>query len=102
MSTHIITGGAGFVGANLAASLLADQHTVIAIDDLSRGREDVIAPLYGIPEFSFRKADCSNFRDLMAGLRDMRARTASFGIWRQTPISQLASLILASTSNELL
>jgi len=68
MSTHIITGGAGFVGANLAASLLADQHTVIAIDDLSRGREDVIAPLYGIPEFSFRKADCSNFRDLMAAL----------------------------------
>ena len=68
MSTHIITGGAGFVGANLAASLLADQHQVIAIDDLSRGREDVIAPLYQIPGFSFRKADCSNLQDLMTAL----------------------------------
>ena len=68
MSTHIITGGAGFVGANLAASLLADQHEVIAIDDLSRGREDVIAPLYGQAGFSFRKADCSNLQELIAAL----------------------------------
>ncbi len=31
-----ITGGCGFVGSNLAASLLESGHEVVALDDLSR------------------------------------------------------------------
>jgi UDP-glucose 4-epimerase len=33
-----VTGGAGFIGSNLADRLLAEDHRVIAVDDLSTGR----------------------------------------------------------------
>ena len=33
----VITGGAGFIGSNLAASLIADGHEVTIVDDLSTG-----------------------------------------------------------------
>jgi UDP-glucose 4-epimerase len=33
-----VTGGAGFIGSHLCDSLLAQGHTVVAIDDLSSGR----------------------------------------------------------------
>jgi len=34
----VVTGGAGFIGSNLVARLLADGHRVVAVDDLSTGR----------------------------------------------------------------
>jgi UDP-glucose 4-epimerase len=34
---YLITGGAGFIGSHLAEALIADGHTVHAIDDLSTG-----------------------------------------------------------------
>lgn len=70
MATHIITGGAGFVGANLAASLLADGHNVVAVDDLSRGREETIFHLSSHPAFRFRKADCSDRGQLAAVIEE--------------------------------
>lgn len=33
----VVTGGAGFIGANLCRTLLADGHSVVALDDLSTG-----------------------------------------------------------------
>ena len=38
MATHLITGGAGFIGSHLAEFLLSRGERVIAIDDLSTGR----------------------------------------------------------------
>ena len=38
MSRILITGGAGFIGANLARRLIADGCEVIVVDDLSTGR----------------------------------------------------------------
>src|SRR5258706_15842687 len=36
----LVTGGAGFIGSHVAASLLADGHDVVALDDLSGGSVD--------------------------------------------------------------
>ena len=38
MTTVLVTGGAGFIGSNLADRLLAEEHRVIAVDDLTTGR----------------------------------------------------------------
>jgi len=40
----LITGGAGFIGSNLADSLLADGHEVAVIDNLATGFRENIAP----------------------------------------------------------
>ncbi|HUI26595.1 MAG TPA: UDP-glucuronic acid decarboxylase family protein [Candidatus Kryptonia bacterium] len=49
----LITGGAGFIGSHLGDRLLADGHTVIAIDNLSTGHPRNIAHLMGHARFSF-------------------------------------------------
>ena len=36
----LITGGAGFLGANLSKSLLADGHSIISIDNFHSGRKE--------------------------------------------------------------
>ena len=41
----VITGGAGFIGSHLAATLIEKGHHVTALDDLSTGRVENIAPL---------------------------------------------------------
>jgi UDP-glucose 4-epimerase len=38
VTTVLVTGGAGFIGSNLADRLLAEEHRVVAVDDLSTGR----------------------------------------------------------------
>jgi len=38
VTTVLVTGGAGFIGSNLADRLLAEGHRVVAVDDLSTGR----------------------------------------------------------------
>lgn len=40
MSAILITGGAGFIGSQLAWKLLADGHQVTVLDDMSFGNED--------------------------------------------------------------
>lgn len=49
MSRFLVTGGAGFIGSHIVASLLKDGHEVVVLDDLSTGRranlEDVQAEI---------------------------------------------------------
>ena len=59
-AVHLVTGGAGFVGANLVRSLLSRGEDVIVVDDLSLGRREYLAPFEGRREFTFRQVDCSD------------------------------------------
>lgn len=47
----LITGGAGFIGSHLAERLVADGHSVTALDDLSTGRRENLALLAGSNRF---------------------------------------------------
>jgi len=62
MTWHVVTGGAGFIGANLVRALLRAGDRVVVVDDLSLGRREHLA---GLP-VPLLEAD--------AGLR--------WGVWR--------------------
>jgi len=49
----LITGGAGFIGSHLAEALLAQGHTVTAVDNLSTGRSENVDHLTANPRFQF-------------------------------------------------
>jgi UDP-glucose 4-epimerase len=63
----LITGGAGFIGSHLADSLLAQNHKVAVIDDLSTGSIDNIAHLLPHRGFIFHRDTIFN-RELLASL----------------------------------
>ncbi len=57
----LVTGGAGFLGSHLCDRLLAEGHTVVAMDNLVTGNTDNIAHLAGNRRFSFVKHDVTNY-----------------------------------------
>ena len=58
MATHLITGGAGFIGVNLVRRLLADGHEAIVVDDMSRGRIENLGVMAGDPRVRVERLDC--------------------------------------------
>ena len=57
MSYAVVSGAAGFVGSHMCDRLLAEGHTVLALDNLLTGAERNIAHLRGNPNFHFRLHD---------------------------------------------
>ncbi len=47
MSTHLVTGGAGFIGSSITAKLLSQGETVRVLDDFSSGRAENLEGLRG-------------------------------------------------------
>lgn len=72
----LITGGAGFIGSHLCDRYLAEEHDVIAMDNLSTGSIDNIAHLAGHPHFHFIKHDVTHYV-YVAGHLDMVLHLAS-------------------------
>jgi dTDP-glucose 4,6-dehydratase len=56
----VLTGGAGFLGSHLADRLLAEDHEVIVIDNLSTGHISNIAHIKE-PQFEFIHYDVTNY-----------------------------------------
>ncbi len=53
MESILVTGGAGFIGSNIAEALLAQGYRVIVLDDLSSGRMENIDHLLHDENFTF-------------------------------------------------
>jgi len=57
----IVTGGAGFLGSHLCERLLTENHSVVCIDNLLTGSINNINHLFLNNDFTFIKADVTNF-----------------------------------------
>ncbi len=58
----LVTGGAGFLGSHLCDALLAEGHSVIAVDNLLTGRADNLQHLTNEPRFTLEQHDiCKPF-----------------------------------------
>jgi UDP-glucose 4-epimerase len=68
---HVITGGAGFIGVNLARELLKRGDALLLIDNLSRGRRDYVENLGGPNRVAFVQADASVESQLEEALRSV-------------------------------
>lgn len=63
----LVTGGAGYVGSHMVATLLAASHDVVVLDDLSTGHRDAVSP-----KARFVEGDVGKAADVAALLRDER------------------------------
>ena len=57
MAVFLVTGGAGFIGSNIANRLLNDNHTVRIVDNFSTGRRVNIEPFLNNPNFELIEGD---------------------------------------------
>lgn len=69
----LLTGGAGFIGSNIAESLLQDERVGIVrvLDNMSTGFMRNIEPFLGHDRFEFVKGDIRDFATCMQACADM-------------------------------
>jgi UDP-glucose 4-epimerase len=60
MPTSLVTGGSGFIGSHLTEHLLARDHRVVVLDDLSTGRVENLAHLREHPNLSVRQGSITD------------------------------------------
>ena len=68
-----VTGGAGFVGSNLAERLLSEGHAVTLYDNLSAGSRDFLRDCEGRAGFRFVQADLLHLDDLGSAMQGHEA-----------------------------
>lgn len=67
----LVTGGAGFIGSHLSRELWRQGHQVRVIDNLSGGRKETIADLFGQAYFEFHQADIRDVEAIMPLFADV-------------------------------
>ena len=56
----LVTGGAGFVGSHLIDTLLAEGHSLIALDNISTGRIENLESARNHPNFEYIEGSVLN------------------------------------------
>ncbi len=69
--TVLVTGGAGFIGSNLVAHLLAGGYTVRVVDDLTVGSRVNLIAVENAHNLTVVTADIRNAADMLAATRDI-------------------------------
>lgn len=62
-SKVLVTGGAGFIGANLCEDLLNYNNKVICLDNFATGKHENIESFKNHPNFTLIEGDIRNFQD---------------------------------------
>jgi UDP-glucose 4-epimerase len=71
MSKVLVTGGAGFIGSHLCEALLAENHEVFVVDDLSTGRIDNIVHLQDNKNFHFTEGSILDYALLESQIKEV-------------------------------
>ena len=66
MSRYLITGGAGFIGSNLARFVLSQGHEVVVLENFSTGKRENIAEL--MDNITLIEGDIRNKNDVSAAM----------------------------------
>ncbi len=66
--TYFITGGAGFIGSNLADRLLAEGHGVVVYDNFSTGQREFIADALSHPDCRLVEGDILDSEAMSAAM----------------------------------
>lgn len=77
----LITGVAGFVGVNLAKTLLGMGSRVCGVDNLSRGCIENMSDLLSDPMFSFKELDLCETDKLLQACKDFQATESITEVW---------------------
>ena len=93
----LVAGGAGFLGSNLCARLLADGWHVICVDNFQTGRACNLAGLVSHPRFSILRHDVVEpLRDMVADRIYNLACPASPVHYQADPLRTLRTCVLGS------
>src|SRR5262245_37691008 len=79
----VVTGGAGFIGSHLVERLLRLGKSVVAIDDLSTGRQENLKAAFLNPRFQFfhsKISACAKLDDLVGQAESIYHLAAAVGV----------------------
>lgn len=93
---YLVTGSAGFLGANLAVRLLGDGHEVIGVDNYHSGTRNNTDMLLRGPRFSFIEHDVVNPYDIPCDVVCNLACPASPPHYQKDPIYTLRISVLGT------
>ena len=65
---YLITGGAGFIGSNLARFILSKGHEVVVFDNFATGKRENIADLIDRNDFTLIEGDLRDYDSVLAAL----------------------------------
>jgi len=94
----LVTGGAGFIGSHLCERLIAEKHSVVAIDNFSTGRASNLSRLGGLPNFQFIEGSILDTEILSSSIRSVDYvfhLAAAVGVFNivQNPLASLLTNI---------
>jgi UDP-glucose 4-epimerase len=85
----LITGVAGFVGSNLARSMIASSQTIFGIDNLCRGSLKNLSEIENHTKFSFRQIEMTDLASLREAMTSFHAREPITEVWHMAANSDI-------------
>src|ERR1035441_5220428 len=71
MKKYLVTGGAGFIGSNIAKRILEQGDFVRVIDNFSTGRKENIEGFLNNPNFELMEGDITDIELARIAVKDM-------------------------------